>query len=266
MAELLGSGIFQRALLAGLFLALACGLLGVFMVLRKEAMIGHGLSHVAFSGLALGFLVGIMPLGFAIFICLLGALFIQEIREKGSLPGDTALGIISSAGLALGILLVSLKRGFGVELMGFLFGDILAVSPGEVWFAAILAVLIIISLKLNYYPLIFLTFDREAAIVSGVRVKKLDRLMVLLTSLTIVLGIKVVGILLVSSLMTIPAAAALQVSKSFKQTLGFSTLFSFIAMTSGILLSYLLDMPAAVMIVFISLVVFFASLMVKRKY
>ncbi len=266
MVELLGSGIFQRALLAGFFLALACGLLGVFLVLRREAMIGHGLSHVAFAGLALGFTLDIMPLAFALFVCLVGALFIQEIREKGRLPGDTALGIISSAGLAIGILLVSLKRGFGVELMGFLFGDILAISPPEVWFAAILAVLITFSLKFNYYPLIFLTFDRETAIVSGVRVKRLDRLMVFLTSLTIVLGIKLVGILLVSALMAIPAAAALQISKSFRQALVFSTLFSFFAMTLGILISYLLDTPAAVMIVFISLLIFVVTLIVKRKF
>jgi len=265
MTELLASGIFQRAVMAGLFLALSCGLLGVFLVLRKEAMIGHGLSHVAFAGLALGFVLNLLPMAVSLALCLLGALLILEIRERGSLYGDTALGIISSAGLALGILLISLKRGFGLELMSFLFGDILAVSPVEVWFAIFLAIVVVISLSFNYHQLIFMTFDREAAMVSGVRVKKLDRMMVLLTAMTIVLGLKLVGILLVSALLIIPASAALQVSKNFKQTMLASTLFSFVAIISGIYLSYLLDAPAAAMIVFVSLLIFLGTLLGKRK-
>lgn len=265
MAELLGSGIFQRALLAGVFLALSCGLLGVFLVLRKEAMIGHGLSHVAFSGLALGFILNILPMAVSLAVCLLGALLIIEIKEKGKLYGDAALAIISSAGLALGIFLVSLKRGFGLELMSFLFGDILAVSPAETWFAVFLAAVVVIALGLNYYRLIFMTFDREAAIVSGVNVKKLDRLMVLLTAMTIVLGLKLVGILLISALLIIPASAALQLSKNFRQTLKLSTLMSFISVISGIYLSYLLDTPAAAMIVFVSLLLFLVALIIKRN-
>jgi zinc transport system permease protein len=265
MTELLASGIFWRALVAGLFLALACGLLGVFLVLRKEAMIGHGLSHVAFSGLALGFLLNFMPLAVSLAVCLLGAILILEIREHGSLYGDTALGIISSAGLALGILLVSMKRGFGVELMSFLFGDILAISPGEVWFSAVLALVVVILLRINYHALIFMTFDRETALVSGVRVKQLDRMMVLLTAMTVVLGLKLVGILLVSALLVIPASAALQVAPNFKKTLLSSTLFSFISIISGIFLSYWLDTPAAAMIVFVSLVLFAGALTGKKK-
>ncbi|MBC7363910.1 MAG: metal ABC transporter permease [Candidatus Aminicenantes bacterium] len=265
MTELLTSGIFLRALLAGLFLALACGLLGVFLVLRKEAMIGHGLAHVAFSGLALGFILNFMPLAISLVVCLLGAILILEIREHGSLYGDTALGIISSAGLALGILLVSLKRGFGVELMSFLFGDILAISSGEVWFSGVLALVVVILLKINYQALIFMTFDRETALVSGVRVKRLERMLVLLTAMTVVLGLKLVGILLVTALLVIPASASLQVAQSFKKTLLISTLFSFVSIISGIFLSYWLDTPAAAMIVFVALLLFVGALISKKK-
>lgn len=258
------SGFFQRAILAGSFLALACGLLGVFLVLRKDAMISHGLSHVAFAGVALGLVLNFLPVVISLIVCVIGSLFILKLKEQAKLHGDTAIGILSSSGMALGILLASLKRNFGVELMTYLFGDILAITPAEVWLSIGLALLVVASIIIHYHQLVFMTFDRESALVSGVKVRKLDKLLIILTSITVVLGIRIVGLLLVSALTVIPAASALQLSRNFKSTLILSSLFSLLSILSGIFLAYVFNLPASATIVFLSVFIFLVSLGLRR--
>ena len=172
-------------------------------------MIGHGLAHVTFGGVALGLFLSLTPILVALGVAVLSALGILHLKERAGLYGDTAIGIISSLGMALGIILVSLAGSFNVDLFGYLFGNVLAIDAEEVWVALILTLVVLSAIALFYQEFVYLTFDSESARVSGVRVHRLESLLAMLTAVTVVLGMKVVGILLVSALLVIFTAAVL---------------------------------------------------------
>lgn len=259
MAGLLSFGFLQRALLAGVFIGLACALLGVFLVLRKDAMLGHGLSHVTFAGVALGLFLNVMPLSMALLTAVLAALGLMKLKEKAGLYGDTAVGIISSVGLALGILLATLSHSFNVALFSYLFGEILAIESLEVWLTLGLALIVLAAVLANYRGFLFLTFDPDSARASGIKTSRLESLLAVLTAVTIVLGMKVVGILLVASLLIIPAAAGLQLARRFRQALLLAAVAAFISVVGGILAAFIFDLPASATIVLLSFVLFVAA-------
>jgi zinc transport system permease protein len=265
MEALLGYGFFQRALLAGLFVAFACAILGLFLVLRRDAMIGHGLSHITFGGVALGLFLNVLPLVTALVVAVLASLAIMKLREKAGLHGDTAIGILSSVGMAMGIALATLAGRFNVDLLSYLFGDILAISPVEVGFSVALAAAAVTLIFANYHKLMYATFDREAAKASGVQIGRLDILLTILTSVTVVLGMKVVGILMVTALLVIPAAAGLQLAANFKQALVISSLAAVFSVVVGLLASFYLNLPAAATIVIIAFVIFGAFFALRRR-
>lgn len=256
MEALFGYGFFQRALLAGLFVAVACAILGLFLILRRDAMIGHGLAHVTFGGVALGLFLNIIPLGAALAVAILASWTILKLKEKAGLHGDTAIGIFSSVGMALGIALATLAGRFNADLLSYLFGDILAIDALEVGLSTLLAAVVIIAILGNYRRLMYLTFDREAAKASGIKTTRLDLLLAVLTSVTVVLGMKVVGILLVTALLVIPAGAGLLLATSFKQALFFSSLVAFLSVVLGLLAAFYLDLPASATVVLTSFVLF----------
>jgi zinc transport system permease protein len=264
MHALLAYGFLQRALLAGILIAVACAVLGVFLVLRKDAMIGHGLSHIAFAGVALGLFLNVLPLIAALVISVAGALAVVKLKGRAGLHGDTAIGVFSSLGLALGILLASLARSFNVELMSYLFGDILAIEPVEVWLSIGLAAAVLVAVWLNYDKLLFMTFDRESARAAGVKVGRLDTLLMVLTAVTIVLGMKVAGILLVAALIVIPAAAGLQVARSFRTAVRASGAVAIAAVAGGLAASVALNVPASAAIVILCFIAFGALFVLKR--
>ncbi len=264
MEAFLAYGFLQRGLLAGLFVAFACALLGVFLILRRDAMIGHGLAHITFAGVALGLLLNVIPLGMALAVAVLTALGIMKLKEKAGLHGDTAIAIFSSLGLALGILLATLAGSFNVDLFSYLFGDILAIQTSEVWLSVALAAVVVFIVVLHYHRFMYLTFDREAARASGIEVGRLDVLLTVLTAVTIVLGMKVVGLLLVSALVVIPAAAGLQLASSFRQAMALSALFGGSSVLAGLILAYFLDFPASGTIVVFSFLLFSFSFAFKR--
>jgi len=264
MHALFAYGFLQRAFLAGVFIAVACAVLGVFLILRKDAMIGHGLSHIAFAGVALGLFLNVLPLAAALVIAVAAALAIVKLKGRAGLHGDTAIGIFSSLGMAVGILLASVARSFNVELMSYLFGDILAIEPAEVWLSVGLAAAVLIVVWLNYGKLLFMTFDRESARAAGVKVTRLDTLLMVLTAVTIVLGMKVAGILLVAALIVIPAAAGLQVAASFRTAVRASAAIAVFAVAGGLGLSLALDIPASAAIVILCFLAFAALFLLKR--
>ena len=149
MEAFFGYGFFQRALVAGLFVAIACAILGLFLILRRDAMIGHGLAHVTFGGVALGLFLNILPLAAALVIAVIASLAIMRLREKAGLHGDTAIGIFSSVGMALGIVLATLAGRFNADLLSYLFGDILAIDGLEVGLSTALAVVVIAAVLGN---------------------------------------------------------------------------------------------------------------------
>ena len=266
MESLLTYGFLQRALVAGIFIAVACAVLGVFLILRKDAMIGHGLSHITFAGVALGLLLKTMPLAVALVIAVLAALGIAKLKEKAGLYGDTAVGIVSSVGLALGVLLATLARSFNVNLLSYLFGEILAIAPAEVWLSIVLTVIVVLIVLLNYRQFMYLTFDIESAKAAGINVGRLDLMLSVLVAVTIVLGMKVVGLLLVAALLVIPSAAGLQAASNFKKAILISALVATVSVIIGLLLAIYFDFPASGTIVLLSFFFFgIFSVLKKRK-
>jgi zinc transport system permease protein len=265
MTAFFAFGFLQRALLAGLAIALACALLGVFLLLRKDAMIGHGLAHITFAGVALGLFLQIMPLTVALAFAVGASLGIMKLKESAGLYGDTAIAVVSSVGMAAGIILATVSRNFGAALLNYLFGDILAIEPLEVWLSLALAAAVLFLLVRYYRQFMFMTFDRESALVAGIRVRRLDALITILTSVTVVLGMKVVGILLVSALIVIPAAAGLQIARNFKRAVVLSCTVSLVSVVAGLAAAFVLDLPASGMIVLVSFAVFGILFLWRKK-
>jgi zinc transport system permease protein len=265
MASLFAYGFLQRAFLAGALIGVACAVLGLFLVLRKDAMIGHGLAHVAFAGVALGLFLNVLPLAAALAVAVAAAVGVMKIKGRAGLHGDTAIGIFSSLGLATGVLLASLARSFNVELMAYLFGDILAIEPVEVGLTLVLAVAVLVAVKLNYSKLLYMTFDRESARAAGVRVERLDTLLMVLTAVTIVLGMKIAGILLVAALVVIPAAAGLQGAKSFRGAVRTSIAVAVASVAGGLGLALLLNVPASAAIVILGFAAFVTAFLLGGR-
>ena len=258
MLQILSYGFMQRALLSGIFIALACALLGLFLVLRRDSMIGHGLSHVTFGGVALGLFLNIAPLMVALVVAMVCSLLILKLKTGARLSEDTSIGIFSSTGMALGIVLAGMSGKFNVDLFGYLFGNILAIDTFEVVIAVALAVAVIVLIGINYQELLYQTFDPESAQTAGIRVGLLNGLLAVLTSITVVIGMKVVGILLVAALLVIPSAAGLQVAANFRQAMLIASTVSVGSVLAGLLLSYYWDLPASGTIVLLSFFSFLA--------
>jgi zinc transport system permease protein len=256
MDALIHFGFLQRALVAGIFVAVACAVLGLFLVLRRDAMIGHGLSHVAFAGVAMGLFLNILPLAAALVVSVAGALAVMKVKGGTRLHSDTAIGIFSSVGMAIGILLATLAGNFNVDLLAYLFGEILAIEPLEVWLSIALAALVIAAVAVNYSKLVFTTFDRESARASGVDVSRLDALLSVLTAVTIVLGMKVVGILLVTALMVIPAASGLMACRSFRGAVFAASAVGVASVIFGLAAALALNIPASASIALIGFLIF----------
>ncbi|MEN6615393.1 MAG: metal ABC transporter permease [Syntrophorhabdus sp.] len=254
----------QRALLAGCFIATLCSTLGTFLVLRRLSLIGDGLAHVTFGGVAVGLLVQAYPFYVAIPIVMASALGILKLIDKARLYGDAAIGIISSLGIAGGILIASIAGGFNVDLFSYLFGNILAISPAEVLTSIILCACLISVTAFFYHELVAITFDEESAKASGINTALINKVLVLLTALTVVLAMKVVGIMLVSSLLIIPPVTALQFARGFRMTMVISCVIGIISVISGIIISFGLDFPAGATIVLVNFAFFVISFIISR--
>jgi zinc transport system permease protein len=266
-ADILHYAFLQRALLAGTLIAVLCSVLGVFLVLRRLSLIGDGLAHVTFGSVALALLFRFQSVYTAIAAIpcvLLSAIGILKIAEKAKIYGDAAIGIVSSLGIATGIMLASLAGGFNVDLFSYLFGNILAISRAELLVTVVLFVVVLLTVLFFYNELFAITFDEELAITSGVKVERINTLLVLLTALTVVLAMKVVGIMLISSLLILPAVSALQVARGFKAAILLSAVLGIISVTGGIFASFLLNLPTGATIIFINFTLFLAAFLFKK--
>jgi len=255
----------QRAFLAGIFIGLVCSLLGVLLVLRRLSLIGDGLAHVTFGSVAVGLLLNQQPVFTAIPIVMLSALGIMKLVEKAKLYGDAAIGIVSSAGIAGGVLIVSIAGGFNIDLFSFLFGNILAISRAEVITSLFLSVTVLAMITIFYHENFSVTFDEEFAKVSGINTGKINSLLVMLTGITVVLTMKVVGIMLTSSLLILPAVTALQIAKSFRMTMIIAAVSSISSVISGILVSLILNLPSGASIVMVNFIFFLLSFAYKKS-
>lgn len=264
--EIFQFAFMQRALMAGLLVGLACSVLGVFLVLRRDAMIGHGLAHVTFGGVALGLWLSVSPLWSALAVAVAASLLLMELKDRAGLHGDTAIGIVSSAGFALGLVIAAVSGKFSVELFSYLFGNILAIGSGEVATSAALALVVVAAIMLNYNDLVAVAFDHDLARTAGIPVRKLDALMAVLSAVTVVLAMKVVGLLLVTALIVIPSATGLQLAASFRGAIALSAAASLAAVAGGLLTAFYLDLPAAGAIVVILTALFLLSWAAARGF
>jgi ABC-type Mn2+/Zn2+ transport system permease subunit len=265
MNELLGFAFMQRALLAGVLIGAVCAIIGVYVVLKGLSFIGAGIAHAGFGGVALGFVLGINPLISAIAFCLATAWSIGLVALKIQVKEDTAIGIFFASTMALGILFIGLMRGYKVDLFGYLFGNILAVSVQDVWITLVLGIGVLVAVGLFFKELMFVTFDAEMAEVTGVPAGRVYFLLISLIALTIVLSIKVVGIVLVSALIVTPAAAAYQLTEDFRRMMALAIVIGVGSAVGGLLLSYPLNIASGSTIVLLATLVFFTAALVSPR-
>jgi len=234
-------------------------------VLKGLSFIGAGIAHASFGGVALGFLLGVNPVLAAVVFCLLTAWGIGLVSRKGQIKEDTAVGIFFASTMALGILLIGLMRGYNVDLFGYLFGSILAVTPQDVWATIGLGAVVLGVVGLLFKELLFITFDPEMAEVTGVPAGKLYFLLLSLIAVTVVVSIKVVGIILVSALIVTPAAAAYQLTEDFRRMMALSVVFGVGSTVGGLLLSYWLNTASGATIVLLATLAFFVAAMCSPR-
>ena len=267
MWELLQYTFMQRAFLAGIIVGSLCALIGVYVVLKGMSFVGAGISHASFGGVALGILAGLNPMLTAVIFCMLTAFGIGLISKKGHLKEDTAVGIFFSATMAFGVLLIGFIKGYTIDLFGYLFGSILAVTRQDVIIMSVLGAIVLIAVGIFFKELMCIAFDPEIAEVIGLPVNRLYFLLLGIITLTIVVSIKVVGIILVSALMVIPAATAFQLTENFRSMILLSVLFGVGASIGGLLLSYFLNTASGATIVLLATILFFVvTLFSPRRY
>ena len=254
--KLLSYAFVQRALIVGLLIAISSSFLGIFLVLRKYSMIGDGLAHVSFATVALALVLNQSPLIISIPIVSLASLLILKLSEENRIGGDAAIGLIASTSLAIGVFITSESNGFSVDLSSYLFGSILIIAQSDVYLSLVLTVLIVSLVLVFYQDLFAMTYDLDYAKVSGRKTKRLNQLLSILTAITIVLGIRVVGTMLISSLIIFPTVSALRLSKGFKSTIIWAVIIAIISVMSGILISVTLDFPTGSSIVLINALLF----------
>lgn len=264
MPEILQYGFMQRALLAGAMIGTIAPMIGVFIVLRRLSLIADTLAHVALAGVAAGLLLGTYPTAGALVACLLGAVGIERLRAAGRLSGETALAIVLSGGFAVAVVLISLADGFNVDLFAYLFGSIAGVQPQELWVILGLGVVVLAAVGLLYKELFALTFDEESARLQGVPVDALNVLLTALVAVTVVVAMRIVGILLTGALIVIPAATALRLAPNFRSTLWIAVACSLVAVLTGMVASFYLDIAAGGAIVLAALVLFGLSTVALR--
>jgi ABC-type Mn2+/Zn2+ transport system permease subunit len=254
----------QRALVAAVLIGVVCGVLGFFVILRKLSFIGIGISHSALGGVAVGLLLGIHPLVTAGIFAVGVALCIAWLGPRTRLSEDAIIGVFFSASMALGVVLFSLQRGYQQDLFSYLFGNVLAISSGELNTLAVVGVAIVATLAVVFRQLLFISFDDEIARAYGHPVDRLNALLLVLVALTVVIGVRLVGVLLIQALLVIPAAAAALWTSHYRGQLLLSTLFGAGCGACGLALSYQLDIAAGGTIVLVATGVFLVSVLAGR--
>lgn len=246
----------RRAIIAGLLLSVSAALLGVNLVLKRFSMLGDGLSHVSFGAAAVGLACGVAPLQFSIPIVIIAAFLLLRLGRNSKINGDAATAIVSSSALAVGITVASLTTGMNTDISNYMFGSILALGKSEVVVAAVCGVVIIAIYVLFYQKIFAVTFDEDFAAVTGVKVKLYNSINAILTAVTVVIGMRIMGALLISSIITFPALSSMRICKHYKCTVIVAAVVSVIAFLMGLLLSFAFDIPIGAAVVLTNLVAF----------
>jgi len=254
--DIFSYGFVQRAMVAGVLIAAISALLGLFLVLRRFSLIGDGLAHSTFGSVAVVILIGVSPLYVtlaALPLVIISSLAIYKLTRSKKINADAAIGILSSLGIAAGVIFASLSGGFNVDLFSYLFGNILTVNNTELLLSFIVFLVVVAVVVCFYDDLFAVTFDQELAQSMGIKTGRINVILFLLAAVAAVLAMKVAGIMLVSALLILPALTALQLSFSFRITMIAAVGFAVAAVLTGIVFAFLLNLPAGAMIVLINI-------------
>ena len=256
LSEMLGTPVLLRALIVGILVSLCAALLGVTLVLKRYSMIGDGLSHVGFGALAIATVMNVAPMAVAIPVVIAAAFILLRLSDNGKLKGDAAIALISTGALAIGVMAVSMSDGMNVDINSYLFGSIIAVSKGDVAISAALAVVVIAVFIFFYTKIFAITFDESFAKATGINAGAYNMLIALLTAVTIVIGMRLMGSMLISSLIIFPALCSMRVFKSFLSVTICSAVISVFSFLAGMVISYTCDAPCGASIVCVNIVIF----------
>ncbi len=246
-------------------MAFVAPLIGIFLVLRRYSLIADTLAHVSLAGIAIGLLFGLNPILTALGVTVVSSLGIERLRDTKRIYGESALALFLSGSLALAIVLLSLAKGFNTNLFSYLFGSIVTVTTTDVYTMGVLAIIVSVTLLLFYKELVYITFDEEAARVSGLPTKLINAVLIILAAFTVSLSIPVVGVLLIAALIVVPVVASLQLKKSFSETIFYAELISVLSVIAGIITSFYFNLSTGGTIVLVMLAVFLVLFMKNRK-
>lgn len=254
----------RNALMAGLAAAVLCGIIGIFVILNRIVFISDGIAHAAFGGIGLGYFLGYDPLGFGIASAVLTAIGIGVISSRARVSEDTAIGVFMATGMALGVMLLTLSSGYARDLYGYLFGNILAVTGNDVLLILIITMIILAMVFLFYKEFLLMSFDPVYGEAIGLPVQGLRLLLLAMVAFSVVILIKIVGIIMVIALLTIPGAISRRYMKGLPGIMAGSIVLGAIFVTIGLLISYELDVPSGATIILTAAVAFFLSTVLSR--
>lgn len=257
LVEMFSYPFLVRAMVVGLLVSLCCAMLGVSLVLKRYSMIGDGLSNVGFGALAVASVLNVAPLSFAIPVVVAAAFFLLRMNENSLIKGDAAIALVSTGSLSIGVLVMSLTTGMNLDVCNYMFGSILAMTQSDVYLSMVLSALVLLLFILFYHKMFAITFDETFAKATGIRVGFYKMLLAVLTALTITLGMRLMGTLLISSLIVFPALTAMRLCRSFKWVIIHSIFISVICFFLGLVMSYLVATPPGASVVAMNIVMFF---------
>lgn len=256
LLEMLSYPFLVRAFLVGVLVSLCAALLGTSLVLKRYSMIGDGLSHVGFGALAIASALGVAPLAVAVPVVVVAAVLLLRVSQSGRVRGDAAIALISSGALAVGVLVISLTSGVNTNVSNYMFGSILTISGSDAVLSVILCAAVLVVFTL-FYPRIFaVTFDETFARATGTKAEGYNMLLAILTAITVVLGMRMMGALLISSLIIFPALSAMRAFRSFRSVTVCSAVLSVVCFTLGMTLSYALETPSGASVVAVNIIAF----------
>lgn len=262
--EMFSYPFMVRAIIVGVLVSLCASLLGSSLVLKRYSMIGDGLSHVGFAALAVAYAMNAAPLVVAIPVCVISAFLLLRMNENSKIKGDAATALMCSGALAIGVMTVSLTTGMNTDVNNYMFGSILAMSESDVVISILLSIAVIVLFVL-FYPRIFaVTFDENFAKATGTRNEFYNMIIAGLTAITVVLGMRMMGTLLISSLIVFPAMSAMRVCRTFKSVIWCSVIISILCFCVGIFISYQYATPTGASIVIMNMIVFLLLCIVER--
>ena len=262
--EIFSYSFMTRAVIVGILVSLCSALLGVTLVLKRYSMIGDGLSHVSFGALAIAAALNMAPLAVSVPIVIVAAFFLLMITENSSVNGDAAIAIFSSSALAVGIIVTSVTSGINADVCNYMFGSILAMSNTDVYISVTLSVIVIFLYVLFYNRIFAVTFDETFGKATGVPVHFYNLLIAVLTAVTIVLGMRIMGALLISSLIIFPSLSAMRVFRHFRGVIIFAAILSVVCFFAGIVISYVASIPVGASVVAVNLFVFAVLTIIEK--